>query len=333
MKRQDNRLRWIVKSLMTFGFVWALAVLGGLYGAITYAQTLDARAAVKHLMSTTGELHWAQGKSSLSQYSIVEDLSTSHRAQVLLDSGGESLKEFTRLDDIPSQVGPSLASKALEQVARERAASVLSPDYSLDTLIARSVPQSFGPVTLVHLYAESDGIRIPPWICVVITNDGKTVWSLKVSEEPIPGLHIGDVKYTADEAGALAVPEAIRRVAALTGLSEAKVREKGGYVLQWTSPLYYSNSPLGYCGLPTPGAFYGARVARTKSPEAGKSDGLPQEVSLIVDANTGKTAVPPGIAGQMPSVADKSAQPLVAYALAALAGLLVVFLVVKLRKR
>ncbi len=162
---------------------------------------------------------------------------------------------------------------------------------------------------------------MPPRVAILLSNDGKILTKVLISESPISSLRVGDVKFSAEKAAELAIGEAVRRVAALTTFSENRVQELAGYAPEGLPSLYYSNDTLGKVnGLPTPGAFYNVKVIRTRPASTSESDRLLDHLYVTVDANTGQFGAPPGIAGSStPAESSRSggSQPLVAYILAA----------------
>ncbi len=293
----------------------------------------------RKLLTANGTLRWDGPQQGLvGDIYKVEEPGSGRKALIELEPGSGELREFTLLGNPPTLKGPALSEEALVQEARTRAEELLPASYGIAGLVSStSQPKHLGPVTSVILRGMQGDIPVPPRVAVQLSNDGKILTKVLISESPISGLRVGDVKLSAEKAAELAIGEAVRRVAALTTLSENRVQELAGYAPEGLPSLFYSNDTLGEVnGLPTPGAFYNVKVIRTKPTSTSESDRLLDHLYVTVDANTGQFGAPPGIAGSStPSASSSSSgsQPIIAFALLALAALLLIFLVVKLRKR
>ncbi len=194
--------------------------------------------------------------------------------------------------------GITISDDDLVAKARAFAKQLVPGSYNVEQLTARVLHETHA--RQVSFAGRQEGCRIPPSLSMRLTDDGKGVISFTAGEEPIPNLTIGDVRLSAEEACNMAVSEALRRMSATTGLTETELQERGAYAPEETPGLYYSNNPKGYMKLPTPGAFYNINIIRTKHPEAGSSDGLPESEGVVLDANTGQMSSPPPIAGIRP---------------------------------
>ncbi len=292
----------------------------------------------RKLLATNNALQWqalSAGRSGEIRYTVEEPLS-GRKALIELESDSGELRRFRLRGGLSQLTGPRLSEAELIQAARIRIAQFLPESYGIAGLVASTQPSEAGPFTTVTLRGMHGEVPVPPRVAVQLSDDGKVVRLVLVMEPPVPGLRIGDVKLSPEKAADLAVDEAVRRTVALTGLSERQVQELAVYAPEELPSLYYSNSTLGYCGLPTPGAFYNVKVIRTRPTSTSESDRLLDHLYVTVDANTGQFGAPPEIAGSSTPVESRrsgGSQPIIAFALLALAALLLVFLVVKLRKR
>ncbi len=306
--------------------LFALLVMGTvLLPTVTLAEDPRDAAASVLLGGDLAGLEWDSDRLVTEHGTAVARLELGH---------GYIVKSFSLLRDLPP-CGKVLDDKAFEAKGRALLKQLVPASWDVDGLDCQLGDRPIRGTRLLYFRGARDDVVLPPRILMHLTPDGRVVRHLGIPEQPLPDSALLPPQIDIEQAKKLALATAVQKLSKQTGKSKWQVMWRARYAPSAEAPkLRYSNQPEGYnLKFPTPCPIWYVRIERTK-PAANGRDGLPDYQGVMVDGNTGATMTPPDVVGGSLTTGKMAAgAPSAAYALAALAALLLIFLVVKLRKR
>ncbi len=271
----------------------------------------------------------------------VTSTSTGAKGFVYLGPSGTYAAQVGREDAFGTHmVTTHLSEEELITRARVWLADYLPAEFNVAGLTCTQFrDDAFGTCTLVFADARVDRTLPPCLVLDVLPATSEPVY-FAVSGYPLDTSQLEPALATpaisSEQAAAIALTAVLAEIAETFGVTPAQVQADADYQPNGAPLLLYETDGP---GISAPGRLvWSVRYERQLPPPVNYNDGCPPWRALYVDAMTGEVlGGPPLLAeGSTPGLlgnADPGTRQGLAYALAALAGVLVVFLVVKLRKR